>query len=270
MLIKTFAPEPSFILSFNAVMIGYLANLALPRLGEFTRCGVLVKKGTYSFTELFGTVILERVLDLAMLGTITVITIFAQYDLVYDFVTSLFLAKQKHPTNRNYVLIIVISILCLIAVIVFTIVKSKNSKIKNGVQKIIIQFSNGLIAVRKVDKPFLFTIYTLLIWGFYILSAYVCFFSLKATSNLHIDAAFTATIFGSLGMIAPVQGGIGAYHFMVTESLNLYNISKSSGLTYATIVHTSQTLVIIIIGFISLILFFRSGKNHEQLRNHQS
>ncbi len=92
-----------------------------------------------------------------------------------------------------------------------------------------------------------------LLWFFYLLSTYLCFFALSATSNLGMDAALAALVFGSLGMIVPVQGGIGAFHWMVAEGLTLYALPKTEGLAFATLIHSSQILVILLIGSLCLI-----------------
>ena len=102
--------------------------------------------------------------------------------------------------------------------------------------------------------------YTFLIWALYILSVYIAFWALASTSFLGIGAAFTVIVLGSLGMIAPVQGGIGAFHFMVTKALMFYGINNASGITLATLMHSSQTLIIILIGFLSLFLILRTKK----------
>ena len=91
------------------------------------------------------------------------------------------------------------------------------------------------------------------IWFFYLLSTYLCFFALSATAGLGVAAALAALVFGSLGMIVPVQGGIGAFHWMVAGGLTLYSIPKTEGLTFATLIHSSQILVILLIGGLSLI-----------------
>lgn len=98
----------------------------------------------------------------------------------------------------------------------------------------------------------------------YILSSYLCFGVLKETSFLNFSAALLTVIAGSFGMIAPIQGGIGAYHFMVTETLALLNVNKKVGLEFATIIHAAQTVSVIIFGIIALILEFTFRKvKHE-------
>lgn len=72
--------------------------------------------------------------------------------------------------------------------------------------------------------------------------------------------------FGALGFVVPVQGGIGAYHFVVTQTLIVYGLSYEEGLTFATFAHATQTIAVIISGvlfFFLLPLFNRKIKGNE-------
>jgi len=100
----------------------------------------------------------------------------------------------------------------------------------------------------------LFLVYTLGIWTFYLLSMYFAFSAIPSTSGLYFDAAFTAVVFSGFAMAAPVQGGIGVFHWVVAQALVLYGISFKDGLAYATIIHSSQVLLILFLGSISLFI----------------
>jgi hypothetical protein len=73
-------------------------------------------------------------------------------------------------------------------------------------------------------------------------------------------------VVGGLGMTAPVQGGFGAFHYLVEKALMIYAIAPSinpitggelrPGLVFATIVHTGQFVLTICTGIIALILFY--------------
>jgi glycosyltransferase 2 family protein len=118
----------------------------------------------------------------------------------------------------------------------------------------------GLKSVGQLKKPVAFIFHNLLIWGMYYLMAYVCFFALPATSSLSMSAGLFVLVVGGMGMTAPVQGGIGAYHLLVSQGLILYGLSQEHGLAFATLMHTSQTLVVILFGGISLFLLFLGSK----------
>jgi hypothetical protein len=261
MLINTLGYAPVSVKnSFSAVMIGYLANLALPRMGEITRCGVINKTSRIPVNKLIGTVVAERLTDVLMLFIVIVLAISLQFDLIYPFL-DLHVFSALNSNLLNWKNIGVLILLMAVAMIIYRYLKSKaNFKIRSKIQELISGFSNGLRSVFSHNNQGVYIMYSILIWAFYYLSTYLCLFSLGATSHLGLSSALSVLVFGSLGMIVPVQGGIGAFHFMVAEGLTLYAVNKSDGLAFATILHSSQTLVILIIGGISLISLLLSPK----------
>jgi len=123
----------------------------------------------------------------------------------------------------------------------------------------------GLFSVFHLKQKWLFLLYTLLIWGCYVMMTYVVFFALAQTSSLTFtDSLFVLSI-GRLGMSAPVQNGFGAFHWIVSRGLMLFGISQSDGLLYATLCHESQTLMVLILGPITLLLVFLYNKNKVKI-----
>lgn len=261
MIVPIASKKPSLFHTFNALMIGYLTNLIIPRAGEITRCAMLSKKENIPITALIGTVIAERIIDLVILLGLILISLFLYSDLILSFLDGLNLNPESYTNQLIWIgiLIAVIGLLWLM----FRYFKNKSALLKK-LFNLANQFKDGLLSIKKVEKPIAFCFYTLVIWMFYILSSYLCFKALQKTSSLDLSAALLTVIAGSFGMIAPIQGGIGAYHFMVTEALALLNINKKTGLEYATIIHAAQTVSVIIFGLIALILEFNFKKiNHE-------
>lgn len=257
MLIEALGKPVALNTTFYAVMVGYLANLAFPRLGEVSRCGVLTKKVNLSFTQLFGTVITERLVDLISLLLVTLLTIALQFQLIFNFLQQLLNAKTINITNLLIALAVFIT---LVFLLFYTIKKNYNHNLVVKVLVFLTDLKKGLSSILHLKNTWLFVAYTALIWALYILSVYAAFFALQATSSLSIAAAFCVIVFGSLGMIAPVQGGIGAFHFMVTKALQFYGIDAASGLTIATLMHTSQAIIVVVIGFLSLFLILRKPR----------
>ena len=257
MLINALGKPVKLNNTFYALMVGYLANLAFPRLGEVSRCGVLSKKINLSFTQLFGTVITERLVDLLSLLLVTLLTIALQYQLIFAF-----LRQLLNASKLNYVVVLmVLASFFIVIILVYWLIKNNTTHkwVIKGLS-FIYDLKKGLSSILKLEKPWLFVFYTILIWALYILSVYTAFFALQATYHLGMAAAFCVIVFGSLGMIAPVQGGIGAFHFMVTKALQFYSIDAASGLTLATLMHSSQTIIIIGFGFLSLFLILRKPR----------
>lgn len=254
MLIQALGKPIPLSTTFYAVMVGYLANLAFPRLGEVSRCGVLKKKVDSSFTELFGTVITERLVDLISLLIVGLITIALQYQLIFDSLSQLLSAASF----KLYNLWLLCLILLIFAVAIYWLY-NKNTEhhfVKKGVT-FLVDLRKGLSSITHLKNSWLFVGYSALMWTLYILSVYIAFLALPTTQQLGINAAFCVIVFGSLGMIAPVQGGIGAFHFMVTKALQFYGIEQANGITMATLMHSSQTLVMIFVGFLSLFLILK-------------
>ncbi len=253
MIIPLAKQRPLFLNVFNALMVGYLTNLILPRAGEILKCGLLAKKERVNFTALIGTVIAERMLDLLMLLLLIFIAAFIYAPVLFPFLQTLdMLAFFKSDQFIGSIVV-----LSLVIILIFFIRRFKSdhvvlSKLKDLFSKL----KEGFLSIKGVKSPVLFMVYTLAIWVFYVLSSYVGFRLFVGTANLDLPAAVLTVIAGSLGMMAPIQGGIGAFHFMVTACLRVVGVSKSTGLEYATILHASQTLVVIIFGLIGLALGF--------------
>jgi uncharacterized protein (TIRG00374 family) len=258
--------------TYHAVMIGYLANMAIPRLGEITRCGALSKSEKVPFDKLVGTVIVERVSDVIMLLISILLVAILESKLLSGFliaqvVNPVIKLMQEHP-----VLILVVTALLLGGILfIVYLFRMKNPPV--FISKIIALIKGvleGLISIRRLKNKPLFLFYSCAIWIIYLFMTYVCFFALSATSHLGIGAGLFVTVLGGIGMTAPVQGGIGVYHLLVMQGLVLYGLSGEDGVVFATLVHTTQTLMLIGLGFISMILLFLftkpvSTRTHESL-----
>lgn len=248
--------KPLLLNTFHAVIIGYLANLAFPRMGEVSRCGVINKTNNIPIVKLFGTVLAERLADLLMLGVVISLTIIFQYKLLASFLYHHILIKLEGRTADLILLFLALSLLILAVVFFFILMKQKKWGFSRRIFKLIYGMKTGILSVKSIENKAGFVISSVLIWAFYGLATYWCFLALDVTSGLGFGAAISVLVFGSLAMIAPIQGGIGAYHWMVSEGLTVYDINKTDGLAFALLSHTSQTLMILVIGSLSLILLF--------------
>ena len=245
---------PSLLNTCYAVLIGYMANVAVPRMGEVSRCSVINKTDKIPIVKLIGTVIVERIVDLLMLAIVLALGIILQFDLLSDFLYRNVLVKLNGSAGNLTVLIIAVLILFLAIGLFYLLMKKKKWGIRNRIYNLFMDMKSGILSVKDLDNKAGFIISSILIWTLYGLSTYLCFFALDATSDLGPLAALSTLVFSSLGMIVPVQGGIGAFHFMVSEGLMVYDIPKDEGLVYALLIHSSQTLLILFTGAISLIL----------------
>ncbi|WP_129714312.1 lysylphosphatidylglycerol synthase transmembrane domain-containing protein [Pedobacter sp. SYP-B3415] len=237
--------------SFAAVMVGYLANLALPRVGEITRCTALNRSDRVPLYASLGTVVTERLFDVLVLFlTICGMLVF-QYPVVGSFMERLLqqLMDRLHAGAATILLIFGGLLFAGIA-FVWWYLRSKKSR---TVLRIIVGLKQGLLSFNRMKQKAMFLLLSALIWLCYYLSVYLALFALPATAHLGFDAAYTALVFSGLAMIAPVQGGIGVFHWMVGKALACYLLPFPEGLAYATIIHSSQMILILVIGSLSLV-----------------
>lgn len=264
MLIEPLGFKPDLGNTSAALMIGYLANLAIPRLGEVTRCGTLTQTEKIPFNSLLGTVIIERIIDVICLLICMLLLAMTEYNRLGNFLNQNIVnpASLKFHNAINSPLPLTIAVLLIIAIIFFIFrKKNKSGSLTEKITSLLKGVINGIDTVRKVKSPALFIFHTVLIWGMYYLMSYTCFFALNATSQLDWHAALFVLVIGGIGMSAPVQGGIGIYHLLVSQGLILYGVSQEHGLAFATLMHTSQMLIVIILGGLSFLYLSVKRKN---------
>lgn len=265
--------------TFYAVMTGYFVNAAVPRLGELTRCGVLSKKDQIPLNQLFGTVVAERAFDMIMLLLIIFFVIVFQLDLLGSFLHEQIFSPLyiKFYDYTDFVLFAVLALLFILVlfVVLFRMfwpqLKHKPFAIKLNV--FIQGFMNGLKIIGKLQNKIAFILWTLVIWLGYGTMTFVVFKALSATSGLGFDDGFTVMAIASLGMVAPVPGGIGAYHFFATLALyELYDIPRAAAASWATITHASQGILILGLGSVSYLMIILQirKKNHGISQPHQN
>ena len=257
-LIQPLGFNPKLSNTFFALMVGYLANFALPRLGEVSRCGVLTKYEKIPFTEGFGTVIAERAIDLLCLVLIFMGALVFQFDelwgLTNDKIVTPLSTKLSSLMDSNIFLTIFALIMIGITISFFVFRKRSKGVLSKKLKDMALGFWEGLKSVKNIKRPFLFIFHTILIWFLYTALLYVGFFCFSETSSLTFAAALAIMLFGSLG-IAFVPGGTGAYQALVTETLtSAYKTSFTFAFAFSWLIWTSQFALILLLGVISLIL----------------
>jgi uncharacterized protein (TIRG00374 family) len=245
--------------SFCSLMIGYFANLAIPRIGEISRCGALSKADKIPFNKLIGTVIVERASDLIMLMVSIIVLALSEYNLLGAFLMrEIFQPIIVKAKSSSVIILIAVVIFVILIFAIAKYLKSPSSgKAKIRLKKIISEIAEGLKSVLKMKNGFMFVAHTLFIWLMYFLMVYVSFFALPATSGLDLKAGLFVMVVGGIAMSAPVQGGIGTYHLLVSQGLLVYGIKGDDGIAFATLVHTWQLILLILLGTASLLFLFR-------------
>lgn len=266
-LIRSMGYKTDTSTTFFAVMVGYLANMAFPRLGEVTRCGVLAKKRGIPFNALFGTVISERVFDMIILLLIMIAVIVLQFGMLGEFLNKYIFSYFTGMANRNNLIfaIILLFVVIVLPLIFFRIFFSRIKKLH--LYNKVIDFLKGLLDGAKtimfIRQKWSFMGLTVVIWTLYTLMTYTAFFALEATSILSFIDSITVMSLGSLGMVAPVPGGIGAYQFIVKAILTeIFLIPSEPAVSYSIILWAAQSVMIIVMGALSyyIIVFKKSKK----------
>ncbi|WP_462319367.1 lysylphosphatidylglycerol synthase transmembrane domain-containing protein [Marinilabilia sp.] len=251
MLIEPVEKRPRTFNTFLAVMIGYLANLAIPRMGEISRCAVLSRYEEVSFSRLVGTVVTERVLDLIMLLISLALMIVLQYNAFVEVVNNKMDLTRLGDffTSKWFLIVLAIS-----AVFIYIFRKSiSNFKLFVKLKGLWHKFKEGLFSYKNVKNKPMFFIHTFLIFLLYYLMIYVCFFGFPFTKDLGLGAGLAVFVLGSFGMVAPVQGGIGPWHFMVISTLLFFGVQAPQAAAFALLVHGSLNGMIVITGLLSLV-----------------
>jgi hypothetical protein len=255
--------------AFWALMGGYVANMAVPRMGEVTRCLILKKTDGVAVPASFGNVIIERVIDLLILLCVILLALILQFGRISAFFSDTFFKNKTGHGSSYSDWIIILSLILLASLLAFWSQwnKIKKTSVYKRLRPIMGEMITGLLSIRKIKNKTVFFILTFLIWLLYYFMSYIMIFSYPATSNLSPLAGLVILMAGGLGMSAPVQGGIGTYHAFVSSALILYGISREDGVLYATLMHTSQFIFIVFTGSISLLISLvirkRNVKNEQ-------
>ncbi|NNC95954.1 MAG: flippase-like domain-containing protein [Chitinophagales bacterium] len=264
MLIVPMGYNPPMRTTFFAVMIMYLANLAIHRLGEVSRCGIMDRYANVPFQNALGTMVTERLVDLILLLVVGLCAILFQYDLVINFWnTNMDAYVAKFSSSGSYLVGAGIFMLFVLGYLYLSR-KAENAFILK-IRKVIIGAWEGIKSVGKLKNPVSFILMSLSIWFLYLAMIYIGFFALSETSSLGWPAAFACLFIGTFGIIV-TPGGLGAYPALISTLLVMYGIEGTIGYALGWIVWGAQTVIIIVVGFLSLILLsvYNKRKNKRE------
>lgn len=234
----------------NAIFISYAASLLVPRIGEFTRCGVLTKKEGTSFPKALGTVVTERAVDSLLILIIAALVLLMQMPVFMTFFSKTgtriddFLNIFTSFSTMGY---IVTAICAVAAVVCFLLVRKRLAfydKVKSTAKGIM----DGVMSLKSVKNIPLFLFYSIAIWVSYFLHYYLTFFCFEETAQLGVTCALVTFIVGSIAVLVPTPNGAGSWHFAVKTMLILYGVSDNAALFFVLIVHSIQTLLVVFIG----------------------
>lgn len=265
MMLKSIGIKARFRDSFNTIMLSYLVNLGLSRVGEFARAAALARKENLNFNKIMGTVILDRTIDVISLGVVFIITIGVSSGHLISFIKRNNNLAEKINNFISDPKVWILTILLLsVSVLVLKSKRFTASTLGSKVIKFIKEIIIGFKSIKNVEKPGLFIFHSVLIWFMYFLMNWAGFLAFNPTSGLGLVPAILVFTFGSLGILIPSPGGMGTYHFLVIEALKLFGVSGSDGFSYANIMFFAVQIVgVIFFGIIALLMLNLSAKEIE-------
>jgi len=252
-----------------SIFMSYAASLVVPRVGEFTRCGVLKRWEGVSFAKALGTVVTERAVDMLVVLAITGSTLLIEMSVFGTFF-------QKTGTSVDTILEkfspagYLVTAVCAAAVLLLLHLLLRRLSFYNKVKTTLAGIWEGVLSLRRVKSLPLFMAFTVGIWVSYFLHYYLTFFCFDFTAQLGVGCALVSFIVGSIAVIVPTPNGAGPWHFAVKTMLMLYGVQDEQALYFVLVVHTVQTMLIVALGvwaWIALSFNERRGERGERREN---
>ena len=255
MLLRPLGYQPRLINGFLTTVLGYFANLGLPRMGEVVRAGTMARYEGIAVEKVMGTIVVDRIIDVISILIMTSLAFLLQFEQIWGYVDKNVSLSERFGGSGNLLLTLgVIGVASLGLIYAFRKPLSKTTIYKKIV-KIALGFWDGIKTIRKLEKPWLFVLHSINIWLMYYLMTYLCFFAFEPTSHLSPVIALVVFVFGGWGIVIPSPGGMGSYQFLAQTALAIYGIDGNDGFSWANISFFSiQIGCNILIGILALIL----------------
>lgn len=232
-----------------AVLVGYLANLAFPRLGEITRCGMMKRSDDVPVSTSLGTVISERIVDTLSLLVLIIATLLLEYDNFIALITDVF-SGLGDVSGLAWKAAVILSVVGLLGLLLIYLLYKKMPKAKAFLDDLF----KALLSLKSLNQPVAFIVSTLILWVTYYFMSYLIVFSVPETAHLPWSTGIMLLVAGGIALVIPVQGGIGTYHAFISSALVLYSVEKTTGVFLATLLHTSQLVATAVFGGAALLI----------------
>jgi uncharacterized protein (TIRG00374 family) len=246
--------QPSIANTYFAVLIGYLANLAIPRLGEVLKCTLLAKYENVPAEKIVGTIVAERAFDVLSLGIVFLMALGLQFNVIeagWNQLKNQTATPLINSNEGNWKMYLYIGIGILLLVLFF-ILRKRIPTIVASIKKILSGIWEGVMSATKLKQQKLFFVYSIGIWFLYLLATYVGLYATAGTES-SFATAISCLAYASIGMIL-TPGGIGAYAYFMAKVLELNGVDYTLGLANGTLQWFSQFLIVLVLGGLSLIL----------------
>jgi uncharacterized protein (TIRG00374 family) len=246
--------QPSIANTYFAVLIGYLANLAIPRLGEVLKCTLLAKYEKVPAEKIVGTIVAERAFDVLSLGIVFLLALGLQFNVIeagWNQLKNLTATPLINSNEGNWRIYVYIGV-GIILLALFFILRKRIPTIVASIKQILSGIWEGVMSATKLKQQKLFFVYSIGIWFLYLLATYVGLYATAGTES-SFATAISCLAYASIGMIL-TPGGIGAYAYFMAKVLELNGVDYTLGLANGTLQWFSQFLIVLVLGGLSLIL----------------
>ena len=247
MMLDPIGEHPRISTAVSAVFLSYAASLIIPRIGEFTRCGVLKRCDGVSLAKALGTVVTERVIDSLLLATVTCMTLcfaMSTFGTFFQQTGTSLDSLMRRFSWEGYL----VTMVCALAAIILLHLLLRRLAFYNKVKATLKGIWQGVASLRRVKNLPLFVTMTVGIWVCYFLHYYLTFFCFTFTAHLGIGCALVTFVVGSIAVVVPTPNGAGPWHFAVKTMLILYGVADNEALYFVLIVHTVQTMLVMALG----------------------
>jgi uncharacterized membrane protein YbhN (UPF0104 family) len=265
-LMEPMGYHPSRFNTFAAVMIGYLVNAGVPRLGEVVKCTLLARYEKVRADRLVGTIVMERAVDVVCLIVAFVAALFFQGHIIGDYVASMLGGAFKNKAGETSITKIVLfagGFIFLLLLLYFLLKRFGHIDAVGKVKKIIYGVLHGLQSIRFIKHKGWFLFHTVFIWLLYLASTTIGVYALQETAPLGLGGGLTTLAIGSVGMVI-TPGGIGAYPLLVSKLMGLYGLEEATiGNALGWLLWVVQTVIILVGGLICFSLFSYFNKNKQ-------
>ena len=243
--------------AYHALMVGYLVNLLIPRAGEVARCSVLTRNNGIPLGRAIGTVLVERSVDLLFMAGTILIAFLIENQLFISLAGQLVNLSSLSSSLLDKLPLLLGGAAVLLLFLYLLSRKYRNHGFVNKVQLFFRQLLSGVSAIGQLKNPLGFWISSIIIWIIYFLTLYTVSQGIESAANLSGSQVLLVMVMGTIGMIAPVQGGIGTFHALVAYILVVFGVPEADGKIFAAIIHGTQMLLILGLGLISWILMLK-------------
>jgi len=265
MLLKSLGSSTRFINSFLTIMLGLFANLGFPRLGEVLRPVTLAKYEEIPVEKVLGTIVVDRTMDVLSLLIIVSIAFFLEFDTLWGYLSENMVSDKGGTGLLGNPIVLGIlgsGLLGLVLIFIFR-EKIQATAIYGKVKQILLGFLDGILSIRNLEKPWLFIVYSVLIWAGYYLMFYFYMPAFGPTAHLGLTVALMTFVFGTFGIVIPSPGGMGTYHFLIIACLTLYGVNDGDAFSSANISFFATHFANILFGLAAVLLLPIVNKHYQ-------